>query len=61
MDNVFYITYNPQLKVFLSSRGIKHGVCGLNPNSNKIFWVYDRTKKEFNEALDEWITNKISK
>lgn len=61
MDSVFYITYNPQLKTFLTNKGIRHGVCGLNPNSNKTFWVYDRTKEEFNKALDEWIANKKNK
>lgn len=61
MDNVFYITYNPQLKKFLDNKGIHHGVCGLNPKSNKTFWVYDRTKQEFNNALDEWVINRIGK
>ena len=58
MDNVFYITYNPQLKKFLEEKDIRHGVCGINPNSNKTFWVYDRTKENFNNALDEWISNR---
>ena len=61
MDNDFYITYNPQLKKFLTDKGIRHGVCGVNPNSNKTFWVYDRTKLDFNNALDAWIKNNIDK
>ena len=61
MDNVFYSTYNPQLKKFLTDKGIGHGVCGINPNSNKTFWVYDRTKQELNDALDEWFKNKLNK
>jgi hypothetical protein len=61
MDNVFYITYNPQLKKFLTGKRVYHSVCGLNPKSNKIFWVYDRTKQEFNDALDEWIANRVNK
>lgn len=61
MNSVFYITYNPQLKKFLSYKGIEHGVCGVNPNSNKTFWVYDRTNQEFKNAIDEWITNRIKK
>lgn len=61
MDNVFYITYNPQLKMFLKNKGICHGVCGVNPTNNKTFWVYDRTKQEFNNALDEWVSNRANK
>lgn len=58
MDNVFYITYNPQLKKFLKENGIRYGVCGINPTNNKTFWVYDRTKLDFNNAIDEWIVNR---
>lgn len=61
MNDVFYITYNPQLKKFLTEKGIKHGVCGVNPNNNKTFWVYDRTNREFNDALDEWVANRSNK
>lgn len=61
MENVFYITYNPQLKRFLEDQGIHHGVCGLNPKNNKTFWVYDRSKIEFNNALDEWVANRKNK
>ena len=58
MDNVFYITYNPQLKRFLAEKGIRCGVCGVNPSNGKTFWVYDRTKQIFNESLDEWVANR---
>lgn len=58
MESVFYITYNPHLKVFLRKNGIRYGVCGVNPTNNKTFWVYDRTKQEFNDALDKWVLNR---
>ena len=58
MESVCYITYNPQLKVFLRKNGIRYGVCGVNPTNNKTFWVYDRTKQEFNDALDKWVLNR---
>ena len=61
MDNVFYITYNPQLKKFLESNGVHHGVCGVNPRNNKTFWVYDRTKQTFNNVLNKWIDNRTDK
>ena len=61
MNNVFYITYNPQLKKFLTDKGVRHGVYGVNPKNNKTFWVYDRTKQSFNNALDEWIANRLNK
>ena len=61
MDNVFYITYNPQLKKFLKEKGIRYGVFGVNPTNNKTFWVYDRTQKVFNDALDEWVLNRQHK
>lgn len=58
MNNVFYITYNIQLKNFLMGKGIRYGVCGVNPTNNKTFWVYDRTKQNFIIAIDEWMINK---
>ena len=61
MKNPFFITYNPQLKKFLDNKNIHHGVCGVNPNNNKTFWVYDRTNEDFSNALDEWIANKPNK
>lgn len=57
--SIVYITYNPQLKDFLNKKNIRFIICGLNPNPpHKTFWVYDRTKKEFNDAMDEWMNNK---
>lgn len=57
MSSVFYITYNYQLVQFMKSIGVKYGVRGMNPRNNKMFWVYDRTNIEFNNALDTWIAN----
>lgn len=58
MDNVFYITYNYQLVQFMKKYDVRYGVRGVNPENNKMFWVYDRTSVEFNLVLDMWIANR---
>jgi hypothetical protein len=42
----------------MKQQSIRYGVRGVNPENNKMFWVYDRTNTEFNAALDGWIANR---
>jgi hypothetical protein len=31
-------------------------LCGLNPNNNDMFWVFDRTEK-LNQIVRQWFNN----
>lgn len=48
-----YTTYDKQLKQYFDSIGIRNILYGLNPKTNKKFWVYERTDK-LNEELDNY-------
>lgn len=53
MDVELYCCYSLNLRNFLYSKGFRYKLAALNPNSNKLFWVYIKTK-ELDEALTEW-------
>lgn len=48
-----FCCYSKELKNFLSILGFRYEVCGLNPNSNSMFWAYMRSE-ELHEALRRW-------
>lgn len=52
-NQCFFITYDVKLKNYLSSKNIKDIIYGLNPKTNRLFWVYERNN-ELNKCLDEW-------
>lgn len=53
MDVELYCCYSLNLRNFLYSKGFRYKLAALNPNSNKLFWVYIKTK-ELDEVLTEW-------
>ena len=55
-NDLFYC-YSGKLKKFLSGKGIRFLHKGLNDNTNKWFFVYQRDD-EFYKALTEWSQNK---
>lgn len=48
-----YCCYSKNLKDYLYHYGIRYGCCGLNPNSQKLFWGYVKTP-ELDKLLDKW-------
>ena len=53
MNNIIYLTYDINLKKFLSDHGVKDIIYGMNPNTNKLFWVYERNEI-LNQLLNLW-------
>lgn len=53
MNHVIYITYDKNLKNYLYSNGITDILYGINPKTNKKFWVYERTEY-LNNLLSKW-------
>lgn len=51
--SLLYCCYSAALKEFLHKRGFRYEVCGLNPNTKKMFWAFLRTEA-LNAALNDW-------
>lgn len=53
MSHIIYITYDKNLKDYLFNNGINDILYGINPKTNKRFWVYERNEY-LNSLLDKW-------
>ena len=51
-----YVCYSIPLRNFLYKNGIKYEVCGINPQSKKMFWCFCKNK-ELNKYLNIWTNN----
>ena len=56
MDIDLYCCYSLPLRNFLYKNGMRYKLAALNPNNQKLFWVYIKSKK-LNELLDRWSAN----
>lgn len=54
MDKL-YCCYSLNLRNYLYENGLRYELAALNPNSQKLFWVYIKTKK-LDELLTKWST-----
>jgi hypothetical protein len=45
--------YSIPLRDFLSSKGIRYEIVGINPTTHNMFWVYIKNN-QLTIALDEW-------
>ena len=54
--NIIYTCYSPKLKQFLKDKECRYILVGLNPNTLKTFWVYERNE-QLNNLLKEWSAN----
>ena len=52
MDKL-YCCYSLNLRNYLYENGLKYELAALNPNSQKLFWVYIKTEK-LDELLTRW-------
>jgi hypothetical protein len=57
MNSKLYCCYSLNLRKFLESEGLRYELAALNPNSQKLFWVYMRTE-QLDKLLDEWSAKK---
>ena len=48
-----YCCYSLNLRNFLYSKGLRYKLAALNPNTQKLFWVYIKNE-ELNNLLNEW-------
>ena len=55
MDVELYCCYSLPLRNYLRNNGVKYKLAALNPNSNKLFWVYVKDEK-LDNLLNEWST-----
>lgn len=57
MDNKYYYCYSYPQKKYLMDNGEYVIVKGINPNSQKRYWVFERSDK-LNNLLTEWKTRR---
>lgn len=59
MNKVIYVTYDINLRNYMTKLGIRYLILGKSPNPPyKTFYIYDRTTDEFNNALESWFAKK---
>ena len=57
MDVELYCCYSLPLRNKKKKNGMRYKLAALNPNSQKLFWVYVKNEK-LNNLLDMWSANK---
>lgn len=58
MNNKLYCCYSLNLRNFLYENGIKYELAALNPNTQRLFWIYIKDKK-LDVLLTKWSKNTI--
>ena len=56
-ESKLYCCFSVPLRDYLTQNKIRYELCAVNPNSNKMFWVYIRDEK-LNECLKTWSLRK---
>lgn len=57
MKKRLFCCYSADLKQYLYQQNIRYEICGINPKSQNMFWVYIRDNN-LNIALDRWFKQK---
>lgn len=53
-----YCCYSLNLRQYLERHGLKYELAALNPNTHKLFWIYEKNN-ELDKLLTEWTKNKM--
>ena len=53
MDSKLYCCYSLNLRKFLEDKGLRYELAALNPNCQRLFWVYLKTE-QLDKLLTEW-------
>ena len=57
MEAELYCCYSLPLRNYLYENGLRYKLAALNPNSQKLFWVYIKNEK-LNDLLNKWSAHK---
>ncbi len=52
-NNILYCCFSVPLRDYLLKNGQRYELCGLNPKTLKMFWVFIKTEK-LKELLANW-------
>ena len=52
-ESKLYCCFSVPLRDYLAQQNIRYELCAVNPNSNKMFWVYIKDEK-LNILASEW-------
>lgn len=53
MDVRFFYCYSVELRNFIQKNGKRYLLCALNPNNQKMFWLFERDER-LDEILTKW-------
>lgn len=53
MKNKYFFCYSINLFRFIRSKGVKYISKGINPSTNKTFWLFEKTE-ELSQVLEQW-------
>ena len=56
-EELLYCCYSLNLRKFLYQHGIKYKMAALNPNNQKLFWIYIKNE-QLDKLLTKWTANK---
>ena len=57
MEVELYCCYSLPLRNYLYENGLRYKLAALNPNSQKLFWIYVKDER-LNYLLNKWSANK---
>lgn len=57
MEVELYCCYSLPLRNYLYENGLRYKLAALNPNSQKLFWIYIKNEK-LNDLLNKWSAHK---
>lgn len=56
-NNILFCCYSVPLRDYLCQNNNRYEICGINPNTGKMFWVFIKTDR-LNRYLEKWSRNK---
>lgn len=57
IERDFFYCYSPRMSEFIQAQGLRYICVGLNENTGKRFWQYERGA-ELDAAISEWQANR---
>ena len=58
MNKQYYYCYSHPLKNYLLNNGLRYVIKGIHPNTNKRYWIFERSHPKLDSLLTQWQLNK---